>query len=194
MSCGNEGGCGCGHPSGASDREILVAIAVEASALSTCVKTKTGAVIVKNGMLLSTGQNKCAPEGCEYGDKVEKCPREGMKTGTGYELCKPVHAEVAACLGVRTRAPSKEEMSKFAGHLAPSQDEIRAAFTPEELEKLNGAALYLVGHYWACDNCKNFCAAVGITDIQFDKISGEVTRERYEQKGLTKENPPPGSD
>ncbi len=188
--CCDAGGCGC---QSGLDKETLFAIAKDASLHSTCVKTKTGALIVKDGIRISTGQNRCAPDGHNYGDTIEKCPREGMKTGTGYELCKPIHAEVMACLNAKSCPLTTDGMAKFAGHLAPSEEEIRAAFTPAELEWLLGATLYLVGHYYACENCQRFCSIVGIKEILFDDVSGQATKDRYKERGITNELPS-GSD
>jgi hypothetical protein len=66
------------------------------------------------------------------------CPRAGMPTGVGYELCKsicdqPAHAEVNACLA--------------AG------------------EKARGGVLYLEGHYYACEPCKRCCEEHGVTIV-----------------------------
>jgi hypothetical protein len=121
-----------------------------------------------------------------------------MKSGTGYELCKPVHAEVMACLNTRFAvsqlSPNQEVMEKFAGHLTPNSDEVRAVFTPRELEALNGATCYLAGHYWACDNCIAFLAAVGIADIKLDPTTAKETKDKYQARGIVQDSPTPGSD
>lgn len=159
--------------------------ASEVSKNSTCVKTKTGAVIVKDGEIISRGFNLCAPDGVKYGENVSECPRMKIKTGANYELCSPIHAEVMAALNVR-QGRAQEELAKFAGHLVPEEQEILAAFSPEELGKLNGAMLYLVGHYWACDSCVRFLGAVGIPkkNIMFDPITGNETKDRYAKGGI----------
>jgi len=156
------------------------------SRYSTCVKTKTGAVIVKNGEIISRGFNLCAPEGVIYGQSVSECPRMKIKTGANYELCSPVHAEVMAALNVR-RGCSPEELAKFAGHLTIEKRQILSAFSAGELKKLNGATLYLVGHYWACDGCLRFLDTVGILkeNVKFDPITGSETKDRYESGGIT---------
>ncbi|CAE6839498.1 hypothetical protein [Paraburkholderia nemoris] len=66
------------------------------------------------------------------------CPRAGMRTGAGYELCKsvcqqPAHAEVNAVA--------------FAGEAA------------------QGATLYLEGHTYACESCKSAARAAGVLEI-----------------------------
>lgn len=152
--------------------------------LSTCLKTKTAATICKEGKIIAAGWNLCAPGQASYGDTLFECPRMQIKTGGEYQLCKPVHAEVMACLNVRPqRAP--EELAPFAGHLAPAIEQVLAAFSATELALFSGATMYLVGHYWACDNCVRFSKIVGIADIRFDKITGEATKSLYETRKLT---------
>ena len=153
---------------------------------STCLKTQTGAIIVKNGALISRGANLCAPDGQTHGQAVFSCPRMAIKTGAGYELCRPIHAEVMACLNVRNER-TQEELARFASHLEPSTEEILTAFRPEELSRLAGATLYLVGHYWACEGCKRLTKTLGISEIKFDPITGEETKSRYETGGLAKQ-------
>lgn len=63
---------------------------------STCLKIKTAAVIVKGGKIVGRGYNLCSPEGFNHGKEVKKCLRMGVPSGTGYELCKSLHAEVVA--------------------------------------------------------------------------------------------------
>ena len=95
-----------------------------------CAKQTTVAIIINNGQFW-VGSNWCY-------NPQEKCPREGMKTGEGYELCKsvccqPCHAEVDAC--------------NKAG------------------ENARGGDLYLIGHYYYCDDCKQVMDACGINNI-----------------------------
>jgi deoxycytidylate deaminase len=90
---------------------------------------------------LTTRATIIAPDGRRFvgtnyvNNPQATCPREGMPTGVGYELCRsicdqPAHAEVNACL--------------TAGDAA------------------RGGVLYLEGHYYACDNCKRIAAAHGV--------------------------------
>lgn len=158
-----------------------------ASKNSTCVKTQTGAVIVKDGKTVSFGFSLCAPDGAKYGDEISECPRMKIKTGANYELCNPVHAEVMTALNIRKGRP-QAELARFAGHLNPGKEEILGAFSKDELAVLSGSELYLVGHYWACDNCVKFLGTVGIPkeNIKFDPITGSETKARYESGGITK--------
>jgi len=150
---------------------------------SNCLKTQLSAGIVKDGKIISVGFNLCAPNQHKYGEVLYDCPRMGVKTGTSYELCSGIHAEVMACLNIRPHRDSGE-MGRFAAYKTVSYEEIRSAFTAKELDALAGSKLYLAGHYWICDSCSNFLKAVGIKDAVFDGITGERTRQSYLDKKL----------
>jgi dCMP deaminase len=64
-----------------------------ASMRSTCLRRKTGAVIVKEKHILSTGYNG-APKGLKHCKEVG-CLREKLKVPPGerHELCRGLHAE-----------------------------------------------------------------------------------------------------
>ena len=95
-----------------------------------CAKQTVRAIIENNGKFYY-GTNWCeTPQ--------ETCPREGMPTGVGYELCKIIcgqkrHADVDACLN--------------AG------------------ENAKGGTMYLVGHYYSCDECRLVAKSHGIKKI-----------------------------
>ena len=151
---------------------------------SNCLKSQTASAVVKDNKIIAFGVNSCAPEDHKYGDKLDNCPRMNIKTGAYYELCSPIHSEVMACLNIRPNRNS-EEIKKFASHMGPSALQVRAAFTGQELKKLNGATIYEVGHYWTCQNCEGFLKAVGIVTVKLDKITGGEVRRSYEIKHLT---------
>lgn len=98
----------------------------------TCAKQRVIAIIENNGQAW-IGENKCkSPQ--------EECPRNGMETGVGYDLCKSVcqqenHAEVDACLK--------------AGTLA------------------RGGTMTIIGHIYCCEHCSNFMRAHGIKRVVF---------------------------
>ena len=86
---------------------------------------------MKDGVFICMGTN-------EIHSPVSECPRKGMKTGTGYELCRDVckqkyHAEVDACVQAGERA--------------------------------QGATLYLIGHSYCCDNCIKTMEEYGIENV-----------------------------
>jgi len=100
-----------------------------------CVKQETIAIIENNSQYW-IGSNWC-------NDAQKECPRTGMKTGVGYELCKTIcgqqnHAEVDAC--------------------------IKAG------ENAKGGTLYLLGHTYCCDHCKEVMSEYGIVDIVIGKL------------------------
>ena len=92
-----------------------------------------------------------------------------------------------ACLNIWPERPA-EKLGNFAGHLELTKSQVKMAFSLEEMRKLDGVTLYLVGHYWACDNCLKFLEAVGVPkeNVKFDPLTGSETKARYEQGGLTK--------
>ena len=97
-----------------------------------CKKQTTVAVIMKDGQLVSIGTN-------EINADIKECPRKGMETGVGYELCRDVckqknHAEVNACLK--------------AG------------------EQAKGSTLFLIGHTYCCDNCKRVMKEYGVKEVK----------------------------
>ena len=72
----------------------------------------------------------------------EKCPREGLPSGVGYEKCQDIclqtcHAEAAACAN--------------AGMFA------------------EGGTLYLIGHNYCCDRCEAMIKSHKIKNIVIGK-------------------------
>lgn len=96
-----------------------------------CAKQTVTATIISPDGLRFVGTNAVArPQ--------PSCPRRGMPTGVGYELCDTVcqqagHAEVQAL--------------RKAGNSA------------------RGSILYLEGHTYACEPCKAAVTAAGIVEI-----------------------------
>jgi hypothetical protein len=91
----------------------------------------------------------------------------------------PLHAEIAACVnafGISTA--SRKSLWHFPGFTL----QLRKY---EGFFKSRGAIMYLVGHYWACEECINFLKSVGIDEIKFDDLSGGSTKENYRKQGLT---------
>lgn len=74
-------------------------IAKDISARSTCLRRKFGAVIVNNDEIVSTGYNG-APRGRQNCTDIGTCFREenGIPSGTRYEACRSVHAEMNAII------------------------------------------------------------------------------------------------
>ena len=90
----------------------------------------TATVITKNGEEFKS-TNWCH-------NPQEVCPRLGMPSGEGYELCRDV--------------------CKQEGHAGVNAINLAR-------DKSQGAILLLEGHTYACDNCKNYAKQHGIVDI-----------------------------
>lgn len=77
--------------------EFFMKVAYLASERSTCLRRKTGAVLVKDNRIICQGYNG-APKGLPHCSEVG-CIREklGIQSGERHELCRGVHAE-ANCL------------------------------------------------------------------------------------------------
>ena len=66
---------------------------------ATCLRSKYGALIVRNDEIISTGYNG-APRGRRNCIDLDYCVREELKVPSGerYELCRSVHAEMNAII------------------------------------------------------------------------------------------------
>lgn len=95
-----------------------------------------GSVIVKNGKIVVEGAN-----GSIYHDTHE-CERikQNIPTGQGYELCEGCHPK---------------------NHGETSAVKI----AKEKNIDINGADLYLWGHWWCCEPCWNRMIEAGIKDV-----------------------------
>lgn len=77
----------------------FLGIAEAVAARSTCIRRQYGAVIVKNGVIVSTGYNgspRYATNCCDAGE----CWRaaHNIPHGERYEMCQAVHAEANAII------------------------------------------------------------------------------------------------
>jgi len=98
-------------------------------------------------IIVNNGEYWVGTNWCEI--PQETCPRDeqGFKTGEGYELCKDV------CL---QRYHAEIDACINAGLNA------------------KGADLYLIGHYYCCDDCKKVMKEFGIKNIHiFSKSDKE---------------------
>lgn len=95
--------------------DYFLGIAEAVAARSTCIRRQYGAVIVKDGVIKSTGYNG-SPRNLPNCNEVGSCWRtvHNIPHGERYEMCQAVHAEVNAIINA----------------------------SPEDM---NGATLYLVG-------------------------------------------------
>jgi deoxycytidylate deaminase len=96
-----------------------------------CAKQQVRCTLVHPDGRRWVGENLCA-------NAQETCPRAGMPTGQGYELCASV---------CRQMGHAEEQAARTAG--------LEAA----------GARAYLEGHTYACDNCKSVLLRAGVREI-----------------------------
>lgn len=97
---------------------------------------KTGAVVVKDGIIIGRGAN-----GSDY-HKMHQCERVrlGIPTGEGYELCE-------GCSPKNHSEPRAIADAKAHGH------------------DIAGADLYLWGHWWCCEPCWKAMIDGGIANV-----------------------------
>jgi dCMP deaminase len=96
--------------------EYFMEIAQVVAKRSTCIRIHVGAVIVKNGRILSTGYNG-APYGFEHCLDIG-CIREkqNIAHGTRHELCRAVHAEQNAIIQAALHGVSIEGATVYCTH------------------------------------------------------------------------------
>ncbi|MDY6788482.1 MAG: hypothetical protein SVV03_00820 [Candidatus Nanohaloarchaea archaeon] len=117
-----------------------------------------GAVIVNDGRILGRGAN-----GSNYHDNNE-CERDRLKekgeisSGEGYELCEGCHPK---------------------NHAEPTT--IQDAYENVEDEaKLEGAELYMWGHWWACEWCWDEMLDAGIEQLYLMEGSDRKFNRNHE--------------
>ncbi len=78
--------------------EYFMSIAEQVSGRSTCLRRHTGAVLVKDRRILSTGYNG-TPVGLRHCEEVG-CIRDqrNIVSGSHHELCRGIHAEQNAVI------------------------------------------------------------------------------------------------
>lgn len=93
-------------------------------------------VIVKSGKMIARGAN-----GSDYHEKYGcERVRRGIATGQGYDLCEGCHPK------------NHSEQKAIASALTEGLD-------------LQGAELYLWGHWWCCESCWGVMLANGISTV-----------------------------
>jgi deoxycytidylate deaminase len=112
----------------------------------------TGSVIVLDGKIIGRGAN-----GSDYHEKYG-CERvkRGIPTGERYDLCEGCHPK---------------------NHSEPRA--IEDALKNHSLQDLKGAALYLWGHWWACEPCWNAIKAAGIKKVYLMEGSNELYNKAH---------------
>lgn len=97
---------------------------------SGCAKKQIAAGTYVNGIFL-WAVNRCDYDGPD-------CPRLGMPSGKGYDLCQAHHAEAELVEKIMSRIPC---------------------------EPSDGIA-WVAGHYWACEPCAALLKKIGVKEIR----------------------------
>ena len=112
---------------------------ISKNGLYACAKQNVVSVLVSTTSKVFIGYNGCNKE-------VLTCPRVGMESGYGYELCDIIcsqvhHSETGAC--------------KQAGIEA------------------NGSTIYLLNHTYCCNNCIEVMKEYGVKQVIFPMLNNK---------------------
>lgn len=96
--------------------EYFMSIAEQVSGRSTCLRRRTGAVLVKEKRILATGYNG-VPAGLAHCEAVG-CIREQREipSGSHHELCRGIHAEQNAVIQAARHGIPIEGSSVYCTH------------------------------------------------------------------------------
>jgi dCMP deaminase len=128
---------------------------------STCSRSHSGALIVRNDEIVATGYNG-APRGRKNCSDLGYCVREQMRVPRGerYELCRSVHAEANAVLNYRG-----------------------------SLKDLEGSTVYVT--LFPCHDCAKILAQVGVGEVVYldnkyaDTDDGRISRRILDSCGIS---------
>lgn len=87
--------------------EMMLDICAVVAKRSSCIKSKVGCVLVKDGRVISSGYNGTLPKFAHCA-KPEDCPRWNVESGTHYEIGDCQHAENNAILQAAKNGISTE--------------------------------------------------------------------------------------
>jgi dCMP deaminase len=96
--------------------EYFMTIAEQVAGRSTCLRRQTGAVLVKDKQILSTGYNG-VPSGLRHCEEVG-CIREerAVPSGSHHELCRGIHAEQNAVIQAAKHGTAIEGATVYCTH------------------------------------------------------------------------------
>ena len=96
--------------------DYFTALAFLVSERTTCLRRSVGAVLVKDGRVLSTGYNG-SPKGMAHCEDIG-CLRQKLNipSGTRHELCRGVHAEQNAIIQAATAGVSTRGATLYCTH------------------------------------------------------------------------------
>jgi Deoxycytidylate deaminase len=150
------------------DKEYFFSVAELVAGKSTCLKKAYGVVIVKNGVVVSTGSN-VAPEGCQ------SCKERGIchfKVTDPKNLDKPM-----TC---RSLHPEVDAIVKVGASVVKDATMFIVALNLEKINKKTKKPEY-VKSYTPCPFCQRVMLASGLKNIWYYKRrnNGEIKLDMY---------------
>lgn len=110
-----------------------------AAEMSTCLRRRIGAIIVKDGVEVSSGYVG-SPRGTEHCIDTGKCLRKelGIPPGERYELCRSVHAEQNAIINA-----ARTGVNIVGGEMYLSSERIKGQYNAKrgETRKMYGPCM-----------------------------------------------------
>jgi dCMP deaminase len=110
-----------------------------AAEMSTCLRRRIGAIIVKDGVEVSSGYVG-SPRGTEHCIDIGRCLRKelGIPPGERYELCRSVHAEQNAIINA-----ARTGVNIVGGEMYLSSERVKEHYNAksEETRKLYGPCM-----------------------------------------------------
>jgi dCMP deaminase len=110
-----------------------------AAEMSTCLRRRIGAIIVKDGVEVSSGYVG-SPRGTEHCIDTGRCLRKelGIPPGERYELCRSVHAEQNAIINA-----ARTGVSIVGGEMYLSSERIKGQYNEKtgETSKMYGPCM-----------------------------------------------------
>jgi dCMP deaminase len=96
--------------------DYFINIAEQVAGRSTCLRRRTGAILVKDRRILATGYNG-TPAGLRHCEEVG-CLREQRKIASGshHELCRGIHAEQNAVIQAAKHGITIEGATAYTTH------------------------------------------------------------------------------
>jgi deoxycytidylate deaminase len=146
--------------------EYFMKLAALVAERSTCLRHNIGAIIVRDKRLIASGYNGSAkgmPNCIEVGCLKDEL---GIKTGTGHETCRAVHAEQNAIIQGATHGISVEGTTMYCTH------------TPCTLCArmiVNAGIVRVVSyHDYSDESARKFLQKAGVVLDKVSKPSGEI--------------------
>jgi len=121
---------------------------------STCLRRKVGAVVIRDGIEVSSGYVG-SPRGVDHCIDRGKCLRRelGIPSGERYELCRSVHAEQNAIINA-----ARAGVSLLGGEMYISSEKLEGGYD-------QGGTAQVSKVYGPCMICKKEIVNAGLTSV-----------------------------